>query len=305
MWPLLDRLWPEVWQPLDEFDGGDHPDLLAEFCRSLIDQLRTPAVSGGGREYSREVVDLLDSRKQMEAYLEALSAKCVNNEQAACALFGITRQVVWEFDDSELQEETDRLLKRFVASHNLRYDLGSDGYLHIRLPGLADLLFSGMRDHSIPITDGAGLFEAFETALSDAVANPAPGRIETAIAKHSNLVEAFAKARPSATKKTLGALCDEVDAWPHESLRCAMKALYKFASDYPGIRHAGSPDSKRRDLELGDLFGVSIAMLGLSSYLGPQLDFQAPERVFRENLHAENKTARSEHTPRLQTGAPR
>ena len=48
------------------------------------------------------------------------------------------------------------------------------------------------------------------------------------------------------TGTTLGAICNQVGTWPHDKLKEAMKDLYGFASDYPGIRHGGTPANALR-----------------------------------------------------------
>ncbi len=48
--------------------------------------------------------------------------------------------------------------------------------------------------------------------------------------------------------------------------------LYKFCSDYPGIRHAGDPDGMRRDLSAKDSTLICLLMLGFTGYLSPNID---------------------------------
>lgn len=48
--------------------------------------------------------------------------------------------------------------------------------------------------------------------------------------------------------------------------------LYKFCSDYPGIRHAGTAINAKRALCCRDSSLASMLLLCFSGYLSPQLD---------------------------------
>ena len=71
---------------------------------------------------------------------------------------------------------------------------------------------------------------------------------------------------------TLGAISNQVGTWPHEKLKEAMKALYGFASDYPGIRHGGTPSSALRAVDMRDMVAMSILLVGFTPYLSNLLD---------------------------------
>ena len=86
---------------------------------------------------------------------------------------------------------------------------------------------------------------------------------------------------PNVTRQTLGHICDELDTWPHDKVREAMKSLYGFASDYPGIRHGGTPGSARRTMEMRDLVSLSILLVGFAPYLSHDVDADAVYRTPR------------------------
>jgi hypothetical protein len=54
----------------------------------------------------------------------------------------------------------------------------------------------------------------------------------------------------------------------------AIQNLYMFASDYPGIRHAGTPANALRAIEMRDMVSVSILLAGFTPYLSDQLDVE-------------------------------
>jgi hypothetical protein len=52
----------------------------------------------------------------------------------------------------------------------------------------------------------------------------------------------------------------------------AIKSLYKFTNSYPGIRHAGTPATALRVIDMRDLVAMSILLAGFTPYLSDQLD---------------------------------
>ena len=51
-----------------------------------------------------------------------------------------------------------------------------------------------------------------------------------------------------------------------------MKDLYKFACDYPGIRHGGTAANARRDIDMRDMVAISVLLAGFTPYLSHQVD---------------------------------
>ena len=116
------------------------------------------------------------------------------------------------------------------------------------------------------------LMKDFENAVRDLRQGCSEGRIKTSIQKQVNLLEAIGRAFPGVTGTTLGAICDQVGTWPHEKLKAAMKDLYGFASDYPGIRHGGTPASALRAVDMRDMVAMSILLAGFIPYLSNGLN---------------------------------
>lgn len=67
-------------------------------------------------------------------------------------------------------------------------------------------------------------------------------------------------------------MCNEIDSWPHSAVKKAVSSLYGFASDYPGIRHAGNPAAQKRDVDMRDMVAMSIMLAGCMPYLEAALD---------------------------------
>jgi len=87
-------------------------------------------------------------------------------------------------------------------------------------------------------------------------------------------MEAVAATADEVTKLTLGDMCDQLQSWPHATIRESLKKLYGFASSYPGIRHAGNPTGKLRDVNVRDMAALSIVLTGYAVYLAPSLDIK-------------------------------
>ena len=71
----------------------------------------------------------------------------------------------------------------------------------------------------------------------------------------------------NAAGRTLGDLWDKTICRPHKTVKECLKKLHGFCSDYPGIRHAGNPNGRLRDLEPRDAILICLLLLSFSGYL--------------------------------------
>jgi hypothetical protein len=143
------------------------------------------------------------------------------------------------------------------------------------LPGVFASLVHDLRAATSQNAHLDGLMKDFEGAIRDLRTNCSDGHIKTCIQKQVNLLEAIGRVYPGVTEKTLGAICNQVDTWPHEKIKEAMKNLYGFASDYPGIRHGGTPANSLRNIDLRDMVAMSILLAGFTPYLTDGFDADA------------------------------
>ena len=117
------------------------------------------------------------------------------------------------------------------------------------------------------------LMKEFENAVRDLRHDCSDGRIKTCIQKQVNLLEAIGRTGPGVTTgTTLGAISNQLGTWPHEKIKDAMKDLYGFASDYPGIRHGGTPANALRVVDMRDMVAMSILLAGFTPYLSNGLN---------------------------------
>lgn len=112
----------------------------------------------------------------------------------------------------------------------------------------------------------------FENSIRDLRIDCSDTRIKTCIQKQVNLLEAIGRRYPGVKEKTIGKICDQLQTWPHETVKEAMKSIYRFTCDYPGIRHSGTIESATRDIEMKDMVAVSILLIGFVPYLTNKLD---------------------------------
>lgn len=170
------------------------------------------------------------------------------------------------------------LLSGFIDKFNLRYDLRPPCVLCPTLPGVFASLVRDLGTLTSQVEHLDALMKDFEDAARDLRYDGSDRRIKTCIQKQVNLLEGIGRAYPGVTKRTLGDICNQIGTWPHEGLKEAMKNLYWFASDYPGIRHSGTPASALRTVDMRDMVAVSILLAGFTPYLTHGLN---PDVVYR------------------------
>jgi len=117
----------------------------------------------------------------------------------------------------------------------------------------------------------AGLLTDFEKAFDRYAHTQDETDLKTCIAKASNYAEGLASATCK-TAGTLGSLSDRLTDWPHDKVKEALKNLYHFCYDYPGIRHGGDASNARRDLAARDLTLASLLLLSFCGHLSPDVD---------------------------------
>jgi hypothetical protein len=249
----------EIWQPL--IDCEDIPeDIFCELYRELAKALKSqPSVE--------DLADIIDNPLRSREAFAKTTAADLAGERALVAFFEAAHDVLEELGSDELTNRYFNLLVGFIEKFSLRYDLRRPCRLCPTLPGVFASLVRDLRALASQDVHLDGLMRDFENAVRDLHQDCSDSRIKTCIQKQVNLLEAIGRAFPGVTGTTLGAICDQVGTWPHEKLKAAMKDLYGFASDYPGIRHGGTPASALRAIETRDLVAMSIVLVGFTPYL--------------------------------------
>lgn len=197
----------------------------------------------------------------------------IDTETKAVSALEKIYQRMFDIGGDDLANAYFNIVENFLVKYSLRYDLRRPFSLHPTIPGIFASLFFELRKAAQSDPDLLASVMDFEEAVRDLKNDSSPTRIKTCIAKQTNLLEAIGKCLPSVTTATtLGAICDQAGTWPHEKVRDSMKNLYHFASDYPGIRHAGTPANKIREIEIKDMIAISALLVGFAPYLTDKLD---------------------------------
>jgi hypothetical protein len=257
----------EIWDELVVEEGVPN-DVFCELYRNLAPALKQqPSVQA--------LADIIDNPLQSRDAFFALKADDFAGERDMVTFFEKAHEVFDDFAGDALSNRYFNLLAAFVDKFSLRYDLRRLCQLCPTLPGV----FSGLVRELQTVTAGNAhlnsLMKDFESAIRDLRADSSEGKIKTCIQKQMNLLEALGRAYPGVTGTTLGAICDQVGTWPHEKLKLAMKNLYGFSCDYPGIRHGGTPASALRAVDMRDMVALSTLLTGFTPYLDNNLNADA------------------------------
>jgi hypothetical protein len=182
-----------------------------------------------------------------------------------------THRVIADYEIAGFEDLYRRLLRDALRKFNLRYRLDEPFTLRFLLPGSFTNLYSEL--HRLNTTDShlSALWSDFEAAFDYYARSQTDSELKTSIAKASNYLEGLASVT-NGKAGTLGQLCDGLSDWPHDKVKEAVKSLYGFCCDYPGIRHAGTPRNRKRQLDRRDSVAINVALMALAAYLSNKLD---------------------------------
>ena len=193
-----------------------------------------------------------------------------------------------------------QIVEAFLEKFSLRYDLRRPGNgrgmsLHPTLPGMFARLIRDLKEVTSEEAPLAELMRDFEESVRDLKVEQSPRKIKQCLAAQFNLMEGLLKRAPDVVAyndavaahnetasnskqrkpvNTFGAMCDKAKVWPHDEVLKSAKSIYKFGSDYPGLRHAGSDESAKREIDMRDMISMTIVLAGFTPY-------------FRDAFHAE------------------
>lgn len=261
---IWSETWGEIWLPLVQ-SAAAPPDLFCELYRELaMAFVEQPSIE--------TLADIIDDPKQSWEALEASRDARFTSEKALVRFFESVFDILEDLQGDELANCYYGLLSKFIEKYSLGYSLRRPCALSPTLPGMFADLACALKRLSCTDAHLASLYRAHEEAVRDLRFGATEERIKTCISKQVNLMEAIAATSEEVDKLTLGDMCDQLKSWPHATIRESLKKLYGFASNYPGIRHAGNPAGKIREIETRDLAALSILLMGYSGYLTGSLE---------------------------------
>lgn len=256
VWP---ETWREIWSKLAKHPKAP-PDLFCELYRELAEALAVATDVTA-------LADIVDDAIQAKSAFRKTKPTVLRGELAVLEFLEDAHSILMDLGGDPLANRYFQLVEAFVEKYNLRYELRRPFSLHPTLPGIFARLMRDLKTATTGNADLHPLMIDFEAAVHDLKTDASSGRIKTCIQKQMNLLEAMGQRCPGVTGNTLGDICNQVETWPHVTIKEAMKKLYGFTSDYPGIRHAGNPKSAIREIEMRDLVAVSVMLAGFSPYL--------------------------------------
>lgn len=267
--PVWPETWREIWLKLSRHRSAPK-DLFVELYRELPPALVTPPVTAS-------LTETLSSAELARSSFRRVKSTEFIREQALVAFLERAHDAVLDLGGDALANRYFVLVEAFLVKFSLRYDLRRPFTLHPTLPGVFATLMSELKAVTRTDLHLHQLMLDFEDAMRDLRTDRSSSRIKTCIQKQVNLFEALSGMCPGITESTLGRICDQLadaqnNVWPHDRVREAAKNLYGFASDYPGIRHGGTPSSARRGIEMRDLVAISVLFAGMTPYLSHQVD---------------------------------
>lgn len=254
---------PDIWEPLASHESAP-PDLFNDLYDAANDFL---ALSTEGAQFE-EIRN--DGIKAHDAFY-ALNGSDFTSEIAVMDFLEKAYEVIADYDVAGYAEFFKLLLRAFIRKYNLRYRLDDPFKLRILLPGSFSNLYSELQRLNTSNGHLHSLLQDFEHAFDRYARSQNAADLKTCIAKASNYAEGLASSTHG-NPGTLGALCNHIGDWPHDKVKESLQNLYKFCSDYPGIRHAGNPNGTRRDLSAKDSTLICLLLLGFTGYLSPNID---------------------------------
>lgn len=257
----------EIWEPLSSQEIAPE-DLYCELYREL-------AVALNNKPTLEVLADIIDDPEQSKQTFLNTNCGELSGERALTTFFEKSFEVLDDLVGDALANPYFTLLEAFIKKFNLRYDLRRPCTLCPTLPGVFTSLMCDLKAITNQDAPLNSLMKDFEEALRDLRIDCSESRIKSSIQKQVNLLEAISCRYPGVTQNTIGSICSQLDTWPHEKIKEAMKSLYGFTCDYPGIRHGGTPASVLRALriiDMRDMVAISILLAGFTPYMTDQLN---------------------------------
>jgi hypothetical protein len=259
--------WLELWEPLEQlpdFSGDIYMPLYVELEKALKFRMKTSDDKIAASTYIETANDT-DLARQ---FLMELESNNLAGDGELVIFFKNAYDVFSESDSEEISSEFIRLLTEFLNSRNLRYELHSSPFqLQPHIPGVFASVFNEISKTALNDKHLSVLMKDFEHSFYTVSRTHLETDMKTCISKACMFIEGIGALHPQkGTAPSLGAMCDKITCWPHAKLQEAVKSMYHFCCDYPGIRHAGNGNSQIRPLELHDSIIVPLMLLIASGY---------------------------------------
>ncbi len=258
----------EIWEPLATHEQAPQ-DLFSDLYNEVEDHLGVHTSQALFEEIRNDSVIA-------QAKFLAIKGTDFASELEIAEFLEEAYEAIEDYGIPGYSERFKSLLRTFTSKYNLRYRLDDPFELRFLLTGSFANLYNDLRRINATSPTLLGLMSDFEYAFNQYSRTLTQADLKTCIAKASNYAEglaSFTNGNPVAGN-TLGALCNQLNTWPHDKVKESIVNLYHFCSGYPGIRHGGSPIGVRRGLNNEDPILVSILLFAFSGYLTTNLNKQ-------------------------------
>jgi len=225
------------------------------------------------RKLERIINDKIKSR---EAFENSRTKELIG-ERAVVEFLESVHYTLEEFGGDEVSNCYFNLLNAFIEKFSLRYELRRPCILCPSLSGVFSSLIRDLRVQTNQDSHLNMLMKDFDESVRDLRIDCTERRIKTCIQKQINLLEALGwealeQTDPEIRRKALSSFAQQIASWPHEDVLSALKSIYGFTCDYPGIRHAGTPNHALRSIDMRDMVAISILLIGFIPYLSHQIN---------------------------------
>jgi hypothetical protein len=254
----------EIWDVLAAQETAPR-DLFCELYFELSSTL-------SAKPSAQQLADIVDDPVRSKEAFENITADQFSGERGLATFFENAHAIFDDFGGDSLSNHYFNLLAMFIDKFSLRYDLRRPCMLCPTLPGVFASLLRDLRAITSQNANLDKLMKEFEEAVRDLRYGCSEGRIKTCIGKKFMLLEGMGALCPGVSQKSLGDMCNELESWPHATIREALKKLYGFSSDYSGMRHGASDKGALRALDMRDMIAVCVLLIGFTPYLTDQLD---------------------------------
>ncbi len=208
------------------------------------------------------------------------------------AFLEATYELLWDEHAPAWADHFTRLIGDFIEKFHLPYKLCPAFRLMPLISGQAFRINELIENWAGPHGDLQEFWGAFEEAYY--VCLRLNGDKKTPIHKMASYVEAVVADKINEKRGSLGGLLtkyEKLGLFPHQSkisgslddilkpmatisvidavipAKASLGKLYGFTSDYPGIRHPGTPPAKNRELTIDDTVMLSFLLFAWSGYL--------------------------------------
>jgi hypothetical protein len=257
----------EVWEPLTDYsekNGSSPPDLYSDLF-AAADEYISPRATDSELEEARN-----NPGKARQRFL-TLNGTDFVSESAIVQFLEEGHKIIADYEIPGFEDLYRRLVGNALRKFNLRYRLDEPFVLRFLLPGSFTNLYAELHRLNTSDQNLYALWSDFEVSFDHYTRSQGDTDLKTSIAKASNYLEGLAS-ETIGKSGTLGYLCDGLTDWPHDKVKEAVKSLYGFCSDYPGIRHAGTPRNRKRQLDRRDSVAINVSLMALAAYLSNRLD---------------------------------